>query len=196
MDALVVVAHPATDSFGHALAQAVVDGAKGAGASVKLQDLYADGFDPRMPAAEVGTTTFADDLTARYAAELLTADVVVVVHPVWFFHVPAILKGWVDRVVREDVAYRLGSGGESEGLLQATRALVVNTANSPAAVEEAMGDPLEVFWGRAVFGSGGVKDVQRLRFAKVAGSSAAQREGWLAEASAAAQALVNGSETR
>jgi len=188
---VLVVAHPDAGSFGHALAAATEAAATAAGATVRRHDLYADGFDPRMPASEVGTTTFADALTARYAAEVLAADALVVVHPVWFFQVPAALKGWVDRVLREGVVYRLGGGGAVEGLLAARAALVLNTANSPLEVEEGLGDPLDVFWRRVVFGYGGVRDVRRLRFAKVADSTPAARAAWLEEARGAVTALVS-----
>lgn len=187
-----VVAHPGADSFCAALATQAVGELRAHGFSVALQDLYADGFDPRMPLAEVGTTFMADELVSRYAAEVLAADVIVVVHPVWFFHVPGILKGWVDRVLREGIVYELRGGGESVGRLRARSALLLNTANAPESVEaEVLGDPLDVFWRRVVFAPAGVSDVRRLRFAKVAGSSAAQRAAWLAEARLALSALAS-----
>lgn len=188
---VVVVAHPSPDSFSHALAAAVTSAAAASGAAVTLQDLYGDGFDPRMAASEVGTTTFADPLAARYAREVLGADALAIVHPVWFFHVPAILKGWVERILREGVAYELGSGGEAVGLLRARAALIVNGANSGPEVERALGDPVSGFWERIVFGHGDVAAVRRLRFSKVEGSTAAQREAWLGEAAEAASALVD-----
>lgn len=187
---VLVVAHPDPGSFNYAIAEAAASAAVEAGAEVRRHDLYADGFDPRMPASEVGTTLFADALTARYASDVLAADAFVVVHPVWFFQLPAIVKGWVDRVLREGVVYRLGAGGETESLLRARAGLVLNTANSPAGVEAALGDPVEWFWRDVVFGFGGVGDVRRVRFAKVDGSTAAQRDDWLAEARASTIDLV------
>lgn len=191
MRAVVVVAHPGAGSLCAALAGAAGRGLRGAGAEVVVQDLYADGFDPRMPLAEVGTTDLTDPLVRRYAEEVLAADAIAIVHPVWFFHAPAILKGWVERVLREGIAYRLGSGGQEAGLLGARRALVINTANAPEAVEAGLyGDPLDTFWRRIVFGPAGVSDVRRLRFAKVAGSELAARAGWIAEAERAAAELI------
>lgn len=186
----VVVAHPSNDSFTKALAQAGTTAARRAGATVGVQDLYADGFDPRMPTAEVGTVSFADALTAKYAAEVLESDALLIIHPVWFFQVPAILKGWVDRVLREGIVYRLGSGGKVTGLLKARAALVVNPANSGDEVEQSLGEPLEQFWRQVVFGFGGVSDVRRLRLGGVAGSSVVQRESWLKQVAEASAALV------
>lgn len=176
---LVVVAHPEPASLTQALAHTVAEAAAAAGRQVTVQDLYADGFDPRMPVTEIGTTAFADALTERYAKEVLAADALAVVHPVWFFHVPAILKGWVDRVLRDGVAYDVGPGGTTRGLLRARSALVVNTANSGAEVEGALGAPLESFWRDVILRPGGVTDVMHLRYSKVLGSSAEQRREWL-----------------
>lgn len=186
-----VVAHPDADSLTAALARAAAGAARSHGASVRMHDLYGDGFDPRMPAAEVGTTEFADPLTRGYASNVLAADALVLVHPVWFFHVPAILKGWVDRVLREGVVYELGPGGQSVGLLRARRALLVNTANSAERVEGALGEPLERFWRDVVLGPAGVEEMTRLRFSKVEGSSEITRQEWLdAVEDAVAELLV------
>ena len=173
-----------------ALAREAASTAAGLAGDVVLHDLYGDGFDPRMLATEVGTTEFADGLTRRYATEVLAATALVFVHPVWFFQVPAILKGWVDRVMRDGVVYELGPGGKSTGLWRAKAALVVNTANSPEQVEGALGEPLERFWRDVVLGPAGVQAVTRVRCAKVLGSSAEQRAAWLVEARAAAEDLV------
>src|SRR5690606_9931348 len=88
-----------------------------------------------------GPAWAADALAERYAADLLGADAVVVVHPVWFFGPPAALKGWVERVVREGVAFDVGEGGAVTGRLTAGAALVVTTGNAGAATEAALGDP-------------------------------------------------------
>lgn len=173
-----------------ALAREAARTAASAGAEVAFQDLYSDGFDPRMAATEVGTTEFADGLTRRYASEVLAANALVVVHPVWFFHAPAILKGWVDRVLREGVVYELGPGGRSVGRLTTRSALVVNTANSAEPVEAALGDPLGRFWRDVVLGPAGVTNVARVRCAKVQGSSPEEREAWLAAVAEATRRLV------
>lgn len=191
MRLVVVVSHPDPASLCRALATAAVDAGKAAGASVCLHDLHGDGFDPLMKAGEVGTTAFADPLTERYAAELSVADAVVVVHPVWFFHAPAGLKGWVERVVREGVAFDVSPAGVVTGLLCARRALVVTTANGSAEVErQVFGDPLGTFWERIVFGPAGVGHVERLAFSPVRGSDDAQRAAWLAAVADGVSSLV------
>lgn len=189
---LVVLCHPDEGSLGAALAAAALAGAREAGAVTVLHDLYRDGFDPRLAAAEVAGPTFADALAERYAADLLGADAVVVVHPVWFFGPPAALKGWVERVVREGVAFDVGEGGAVTGRLTAGAALVVTTGNAGAATEAALGDPVTRFWRDVVFGPAGVASTRRLAFAPVRGSSAEARAAWLAATRREAATLVGG----
>lgn len=188
---LVVVAHPRTDSLTVALAQAALAAAGEAGASAVLHDLYRDGFDPRLGAGEVRSADFADELCAAYARDLLAADMLVFVHPVWFFQPPAVMKGWVDRVVREDVAFTLDERGAVTGLLEARAALVLTTGNSSPEVElEVFGDPVTRFWRDVVLRPAGVGRVERRTFTAVRDSDPHQRAGWLADAAESVRRLL------
>ncbi|NYT02375.1 MAG: flavodoxin family protein, partial [Methanosarcinales archaeon] len=99
---------------------------------------------------------------------------------------PAILKGWVDRVLRAGVAYQFleGDGGEGVpcGLLQARAALVFNTSNTPPAREmQAFGDPLEREWRSCIFDLCGVRRFYRKVFSVVVTSTPEERSAWLDE---------------
>jgi NAD(P)H dehydrogenase (quinone) len=112
----------------------------------------------------------------------------VIVHPNWWGQPPAILKGWVDRVMRPGVGYRFldGDGGEGVpvGLLKARAAIVFNTSNTAVEREQAVfGDPLELIWKNCIFGLCGVKDVHRETFGVVVTSTESQRRHWLARVS-------------
>ncbi len=107
-------------------------------------------------------------------------------HPNWWGQPPAILTGWVDRVLRPGVAYNFleGDGGEGVpvGLLRARTAIILNTSNTPPEREQsAFGDPLDLIWKRCVFDLCGVGDVRRVTFSVVVTSSREEREKWLAE---------------
>jgi len=186
-----ILAHPRKGSFNHALAQAAVDQLTANGHDVVFHDLHRQGFDPVLPGAEIARDADLPPLIARHCAEIAAADGIVIVHPNWWGMPPAILKGWVDRVVRPGVAYEFleGDGGEGvpRGLLKARAALVLNTSNTVAGREQSVfGDPLERIWKDCIFGLCGVRRVERRMFGVVATSSAAQRAGWLAEAAALA----------
>lgn len=199
MLALAVVAHPSPTSFSHAMADAARTVLAEHGFELAWHDLYAEGFNPVQPTGELQNTTSTDALVEQHCGELARAQLIFVFHPNWWGQPPAILKGWIDRVFRLDTAYGYPPGvppeGVPGGLLQARRALVFNTSNTPPERErEVFGDPLELLWKRCVFPLCGVHDVVRRMHGPMSGSSAADRVRWLAEVKALTQeaALVAG----
>jgi NAD(P)H dehydrogenase (quinone) len=147
MVVLVVHAHPDPDSLGTALARAAVDGFRDAGREVELVDLYADGFDPRMTpderrAYETGTPIL-DPAVQRYADLIGRADTIVFVYPTWWFGMPAILKGFLDRVLVAGVAFRLDPRTRKvrPGLTHVRRLVGITTYGSPRAYVRLLGDP-------------------------------------------------------
>jgi putative NADPH-quinone reductase len=187
MKITLVLAHPDPSSFNHAIAVAVTEALSAAGHDVSMHDLHAEGFNPVMPAAEIASVCELPSCIESWCDEIASAEGIVIVHPNWWGQPPAILKGWIDRVVRPGVAYRFlesdGGEGVPVGLLQARTALVFNTANTPEAREEAVfGDPLQRTWSDCVFGLCGITDVRRRIFGVVVTSSYETRQKWLEEA--------------
>lgn len=114
------------------------------------------------------------------------ADGIIIVHPNWWGQPPAILKGWVDRVIRPGVAYEFGEGDSGEGipigLLKAKVALVFNTSNTPPERErDIFGDPLETIWKNCIFKFCGIEGFHRKMFGVVVTSTAEKRKQWLEE---------------
>jgi NAD(P)H dehydrogenase (quinone) len=126
MHALIVYAHPEPTSFTAALKNTAVDALRGAGHSVEVSDLYAEGFnpvagrhdfvepfDPKRFNYQIeqghaqATHGFAPEI-AREQERFLRADLVIWVYPIWWGGVPAILKGWFDRVLAYGFAYADG----------------------------------------------------------------------------------------
>ncbi|MFF7459720.1 NAD(P)H-dependent oxidoreductase [Kitasatospora sp. NPDC008115] len=192
----VYLAHPRPGSFNHALFEAVVDELRGQGAEVVAHDLYAEGFSPLLTADETETVAASqaagDARLALHREEVATLDALVLVHPNWWGMPPAVLAGWVQRVMVPGVAYKLGTAdGEPVGLLRAGRALVLNTSDTPEARErEEFGDPLERIWAACVLPYVGVTDVRRRVFRTVTDSSDAERAHWLRQARQDAAALI------
>jgi NAD(P)H dehydrogenase (quinone) len=118
----------------------------------------------------------------RHCDEVLAADGFVVVHPNWWGQPPAILKGWVDRVLRQGVAYEFGAKGAVIQPLQGKRGLVFTTSNTPRDMElELFGDPLENLWKNCIFGFCGVAEFRRRNFESIVMSTPEQRGEWLGE---------------
>ncbi|MFI1280112.1 MULTISPECIES: NAD(P)H-dependent oxidoreductase [unclassified Streptomyces] len=193
----VYLAHPRSGSFNHAVFDAVVEELRGRGCDVVAHDLYAEGFAPLLSAVETETVRSAsrapDAQVALHRTEVATLDAMVFVHPNWWGMPPAVLAGWVQRVLAPGVAYKLGTAdGEPAGLLKAGRALVLNTSDTPADREESeFGDPLQRIWSACVLPYVGVTDVRRVVFRTVTDSTDAERAAWLADARREATALLS-----
>jgi putative NADPH-quinone reductase len=189
MNVLVILGHPDPDSFNHALAAAACGVCKSLGHRVVFHDLYAERFDPLLPAGEIPEHGLVPEGVDMHCRELRAADMIVVVHPNWWGQPPAILKGWIDRVIRPGVAYRFENGDDGEGvpigLLPARAVVVLNTSNTPDQREQmSFGDPLQLLWQRCIFDLCGVRGFYRKMFNVVVTSMPKQREIWLAEARA------------
>jgi putative NADPH-quinone reductase len=179
-----ILGHPNPGSFNHALAGAARDALAAAGHECWFHDLYQEKFDPVMGADEIPRGAVMPPLVEQHARELEAAGGLVIVHPNWWCQPPAILKGWVDRVLRPGRAYQFvpdgKGGGRAVGLLKLQAVLIITTANNPQEREvEMYGDPLEVFWKKVVFGICGIANVRRLIFAPVITSTPEQRAAWL-----------------
>jgi NAD(P)H dehydrogenase (quinone) len=182
----IILAHPNHGSFNHAIANTAAETLRQNGHQVILHGLYEEGFPPLFSAAELQTSAKLEPVVARHCAEIAAADGIIIVHPNWWGMPPAILKGWIDRVLRPEVAYRFLEGDHGEGvpvgLLKAKSAIVFNTANTPVEREQKVfGDPLETLWKRCVFDLCGVKTVRCRTFLVVVTSTPEQRAKWLQE---------------
>ncbi|WP_205905218.1 NAD(P)H-dependent oxidoreductase [Collimonas pratensis] len=186
MLALVVVANPNSSSMSHAMAAEAQQTLQQLGYQLVIHDLYAERFDPIQRSNESQNNSSHDQLVERYCSEISRADLILIFHPNWWGQPPAILKGWVDRVLRLDTAYRYEENADFSavplGLLKAKCALVFNTSNTPAKREMAVfGDPLEQIWRNCIFDLCGVKNFIRRMYGPVSGSTPEERAAWLAE---------------
>src|SRR5215471_4963046 len=136
MRVLVIYAHPLADSFAGALHRAVVTALERGGHEVDDCDLYAMGFDPVMKPVERRAHNTANpdlSLVEHHVERLRAADALVLCFPVWWYGMPAILKGYFDRVWQPGVAFILPAGGGAirPGLPQIRRLAVVTTYGAP-----------------------------------------------------------------
>ncbi|MBU4270969.1 MAG: NAD(P)H-dependent oxidoreductase [Planctomycetes bacterium] len=181
MNIYVLIGHQNQGSFCHAIASAVIEELKAADHELVYHDLYAENFDPILPHDEIPKDARLDPVVEQHCREIAAADGFVVVHPNWWAMPPAILKGWMDRVLRQGVAYQFGPGGV-EPLLKGKRAVVITTSNTPRDDElHIFGDPLENLWKACVFNFCGVEDFYRRNFESIILSTPDQRREWLDE---------------
>lgn len=184
MKASVILAHPYPNSFNHAIYNKVVEVLKTIGVTVFAHDLYEEEFNPVLTRKELGTDSSDDILVNKYAEELVDSDHLFFIHPNWWGQPPAILKGYIDRVIRPPYAYDFPKDATGGGLpiekLNIKYGIVFNTSNTESERENNyFGDPLENIWKQCIFGFLGIKNYHRRMFRIVAESSEVERKEWL-----------------
>jgi putative NADPH-quinone reductase len=190
---VLLLAHPRPDSFNHALARQVAGALESAGRRVIFHDLYREGFDPILRPEEAYTSgdrasqvarVTDDPLLRQHRAEIQQADGLLVVHPNWWGKPPAILAGWLDRVLVPGVAYQLDhAGGVPLPLVHLRHLLVLNTGDTPLDRErETFADPLDAIWRNCLAPYVGDPEVDRVLYGPVAGSTDVERQAWLDDA--------------
>lgn len=184
MKASVILAHPYPLSFNHAIYGTIINILNTFGIVTYAHDLYEEGFDPILTRDELGTDNSNDPLVNKYADELVDSDFLFFIHPNWWGQPPAILKGYIDRVIRPPYAYDFPKGTTGGGLpiekLSIKYGLIFNTSNTEAKREnEYFKDPLENIWKQCVFGFLGINNYYRKMFRIVADSSEDERKEWL-----------------
>lgn len=195
MNISLILAHPFEQSFNHGLATEVATALREAGHSVHFHDLCAERFDPVMTKAELGSDMSDNALVLEHQNELKTCDHLIVIHPNWWGQPPAILKGWLDRVLRNGVAYRFGVRADGSkgmiGMLPVQSLLVFTTSNTPNEVEQTVwGDPLEAIWTKYVAGFCCIPKVKRINYSVVVASTPELRAQWIEDAKHMALSLT------
>ncbi|MGD9996191.1 MAG: NAD(P)H-dependent oxidoreductase [Ilumatobacteraceae bacterium] len=135
MRAVLIVAHPDPQSLSHAITRRVVDGLTAAGHQVTVHDLYAEGFRAAMSADEReayhGDEPVLDPLVAEHIADITAAHTLIYVYPTWWSGLPAILKGWFERVMVPGVGFVFDAKGKVRpGLTDVRRLVGISTYGS------------------------------------------------------------------
>ena len=182
---LILVGHPRPGSFCHALAREYFEGAAAAGAETRVLALDQLRFDPVLHGGFQGGQPLEEDLAAAQEA-ILWAEHLVFVYPVWWGTMPALLKGFIDRVFLPGFAfkYRAGSPFWDRLLTGRTAELIVTMDSPPWYYRWITRQPGHRMMKKTVLEFCGVKPVGITSFGGVRRSSPEKREGWLARARA------------
>jgi NAD(P)H dehydrogenase (quinone) len=141
---LVIYAHPVDTSFQSVIHRCVVKTLLESGHEVDDCDLYAEGFQPVLSTDEriaYHDTEVNRAFTKKEIERLLRCQGLVLVFPTWWYGMPAILKGYIDRVWVPGVAFEVVEGRTRPLLHNIVRFLVVTTYGSPWWLNKFMGDP-------------------------------------------------------
>lgn len=193
MHVLTVVDHPNPGSFSVAVAKAFMNGAKAAGHSIEFADLHAEGFDPRWTTADIeadGDTPAPLDV-AREQHRIARADAICLVFPLFWWGMPAMTKGWVDRVWSWGWAYDQLDDPETSLQRPRTGVLLIPAgARSDEIEREGYRAALETAWIKGTFGYFGFSERHIELLCGTTGSDA-RRKALLERSFATGQALVS-----
>ena len=154
---LEIICNPRPGSYNLALAASAREKLLSLGHEVTLHDLYKEGFDPVLNASELARSFSLEGLVQDHSRELAEADGLVLFHPEWWGQPPAMLKGWIDRVFRQGIAYDLeGEEFTEKGwkpLLTGKKGLVFVTSDAEAHSDRT----LEALWTHTILGRCGMQ---------------------------------------
>lgn len=166
-----ILAHPDPGSFNAAIARTYIETVQACGQAVVLRDLYGLGFDPVLKNCErPDRRDFSVSADVREELAIIDgADMYTVIHPIWFAMPPAMLVGYVDRVLGSGVTAAQVQAGEAQGVLRAKHLLVVTTSG---ASQEWLGDQgqmeaLKTVMTRYLFKAFGAQRADYLHFGGV-----------------------------
>jgi len=202
MKVLIVYAHPEPRSFGRALLERSVRTLESCGHEVVVSDLYAMQFNPvatgddftqrRFPDAlqydreqkqASKRRTFSDDIQAEID-KVLACDLLILQFPMWWFSVPAIMKGWIDRVFANGTMYGAGGMRFDNGGLKGRKAMLTFTTGCfPAMMEPdgLLGQRDVILWHLqyGTFGYSGLQVLQPFIGWSIHYTDDAQRQAYL-----------------
>lgn len=181
MNVLIIYAHPNKKSYNYAVLEQVKRGLEDGKHVFNTIDLYEDNFNPVLVYDEnIKRSDLVDSQETKHYRELINqADHLVFIYPIWWYGMPAILKGFIDRVFVSGFAYT-SKGGFSKGLLGNKSAWVVYTIDSPSWFVKLFRRNVEWITVReAILKYCGIKRVKRMMFTGVKSSSINNRQKWL-----------------
>lgn len=181
----VILGHPDLESYCGSLARAYAEGARSAGAEVREINLGDLAFDPVLWHGYNGVQALEPDLIEAQET-IRWADVLVFAYPNWWGSMPALLKGFVDRIFLPGFAFKYRENSRFwDRLLAGRSARLLVTMDSPHWYYRLIvRQPGHQMMRRAILGFSGVKPVRVSVFGPIRSSTGAARDQWLARAAA------------
>ena len=193
MKTLIIYNHPHEGSFCSAIRDAVVTGLENGGHRHKIINLDADGFDPVMREKDLGAFVQAsrnpdkeieglDPLVQVYVDKMRWAERIVMIFPIWWMTMPAMMKGFVDKVIFPGLVYKMEGGQLVSQLSRLKQVVVITTMNTPAAIyESSFNNSIEGSLIKGTFNQIGIHDIRWISLNMVKQVGDEKRWLWLDE---------------
>ncbi len=179
----IIFAHPAGNSYNHALLQAVTEALDTKPVKYAVIDLYRDKFNPVLSNDEwliFNKGQYVDGLVGKYQDILKNTEELIFIFPVWWYDMPAILKGFMDKVLLKQFAY-VGTNTGVKGLLTNIRkATAITTAVSAKwYLKYFCGNPIEGVFLKTTMKAIGIKRVKWLHSSDISRNDTVKRNKFI-----------------
>jgi NAD(P)H dehydrogenase (quinone) len=180
---LIIYCHPYDQSFNHAELEAIQDNLSVAHREYKVIDLYADHFNPAYSKEELrlyhqGETT--DPLVTKYLKLCQQANTVIFITPFWWNSIPGMLKGFIDKVMKEGVGYTVTKTGVKGELTNVKHCYVLTTSTSPTwYIHLFLGNAIKKIFINKTLRQLGFRNISWQNFGGITNSSLKRRRKYL-----------------
>ena len=193
MKTLIIYNHPHEGSFCSAVRDAVLSGLDVGGHEYKVIDLDKDRFDPVMREKDLSAFVQAsrnpekeieglDPLIEVYVNKMRWAERIVMIFPIWWMTTPAMMKGFIDKVIFPGMVYRMEGGKLVSLLSRLKQVVIITTMNTPSAIyESTFGNSIEGSLIKGTFNQIGIHDIRWISLNMVKQVGDEKRWLWLDE---------------
>ncbi|MBU3178376.1 NAD(P)H-dependent oxidoreductase [Clostridium estertheticum] len=184
MKHLVVFAHPYSKSFGKGIVDMIEKEVSNNKSEIRIRDLYELGFDPILKGSDLlnlQSGNYADDIKVEQE-HIKWADIITFVYPVWWAGLPAVLKGYADRVLANGFAFTYEASGPV-GLLKGKKAILFSTTGFPSDMYAQIGmhKSMQQTTDEAIFEFCGIEVIKHVFFGAVPSSTEEELKQYLGE---------------
>lgn len=166
MKTTIILAHPWHGSFNKVIMDTIVKQLINRKKEYQIIDLNKDNFDPVLREADLALYSKGmsnDELVKKYQLMLKDSDELVFIFPIWWYNVPAILKGFIDKVMLKNYAYTEGKSGLKGSLTNIKTTTVITTSQAPTwYIKYFAGNPIKSSFIKATLKGIGLKNVKWL----------------------------------
>jgi len=183
MNVLIIYAHPNEKSFCSAIKDNLIAGLKINTNAVRIHDLYYSNFNPKLSKVElIGDPKILSGYKTivKYQYDIKWANIIIIIHPTWWFGVPAILKGYFDRILSEGFAFTYEDNKPEPKLLN-KKGILIQTFDATEEMEKELYNEITY---KSIFYTWkycGIEDWQQKALYQVNFVSQEQRLKWLEE---------------
>jgi len=183
MNTTIILAHPWHGSFNKAIMDTVVAQLKAKNKEYQIIDLNKDGFNPVLHESDLALFSKGqsnDPMVHEYQEQLRHSDELVFIFPIWWFDMPAILKGFFDKVMLKDFAYQVSSTGLKGLLTHVKRTTILTTSEVPTwYLRFLSGNPIKATLINRSLKGMGLKNVKWLNSDMTSTGKSARRKAYL-----------------